>query len=132
MIFYKHPVYSLSQVRLLSVLFKTNLIYPNVKFKISGIDIIREIWGSKLAKQFLLMISTLFSLNEDRVFPLMRFLEYNWRQSMKGDKTCKECGQIHQLPSYQNICQYCQKGKKESEITETRGHVTQCLECSRK
>ncbi|WP_349652178.1 hypothetical protein [Lactococcus lactis] len=43
---------------------------------------------------------------------------------MKTEVVCKEC--------YDNICQYCQKGKPEHEMTETKGHVTVCLECKRK
>jgi hypothetical protein len=31
-----------------------------------------------------------------------------------------------------NICQYCQHGKPENELTESIGHVTQCSECKAK
>lgn len=51
---------------------------------------------------------------------------------MKEDKICTECGNTHHLPSYDNICQYCQHGKPENELTESIGHVTQCLECKAK
>lgn len=48
---------------------------------------------------------------------------------MKIEEVCKESGEVHHLPTYDNICQYCQKGKPENEMAETRGHVAQCLEC---
>lgn len=51
---------------------------------------------------------------------------------MKTEVVCKECKEVHHLPTYDNICQHCQKGKPEHEMTETRGHVTICLECKRK
>lgn len=51
---------------------------------------------------------------------------------MIDNKICKECNQVHHLPSYDNICQYCQHGKPENEMTESNGHVTQCLDCKGK
>ncbi len=50
---------------------------------------------------------------------------------MKNDRICAECGKTHHLPTYDNICQFCQRGKTENEMTETIGHVTQCLECKK-
>jgi hypothetical protein len=50
---------------------------------------------------------------------------------MNNDKICAECGKTHHLPTYDNICQFCQRGKTENEMTETIGHVTQCLECKK-
>ena len=51
---------------------------------------------------------------------------------MKTEVVCKECKKVHHLPTYDYICQYCQKGKPENEMNETKGHVTVCLECKRK
>lgn len=48
---------------------------------------------------------------------------------MKTEVVCKECKEVHHLPTYDNICQYCQKGKPENEMTESKGHVTHCLDC---
>ncbi|MDT2903188.1 hypothetical protein [Lactococcus lactis] len=33
----------------------------------------------------------------------------------------------HHLPTDDNICKYCQKGKPENEMTDTRGHVVSML-----
>lgn len=51
---------------------------------------------------------------------------------MKTEVVCKECKEVHHLPTYDNICQYCQHEKPENELIESIGHVTQCLECKAK
>ncbi|AWN67097.1 hypothetical protein LL14B4_12895 (plasmid) [Lactococcus lactis subsp. lactis] len=42
---------------------------------------------------------------------------------MKTEVVCKECKEVHHLPTYDNICQYCQQGKPNDEMSETKGHV---------